>query len=91
MAGVVNRAGEWRIFKSITFSRGVDWAMTLLRIWWHFVLDATKKRIDNKPRFASTPHMAERQQRSWISGRIQVIHTQSSVNLRLYQFDFRIS
>jgi hypothetical protein len=68
MAGAVNRAGEWRIFKSITFSRGVDWAMTLPRTWWHFVLDATEKRIDNKPRFASAPQMAESQQRSWISG-----------------------
>jgi hypothetical protein len=27
-----NRAGEWKIFKFITFSRGADWAMTQQRI-----------------------------------------------------------
>jgi hypothetical protein len=32
MAGVANRAGEWRTFKSITFSREADWAMTLPKI-----------------------------------------------------------
>jgi hypothetical protein len=32
MAGVANGAGVWRIFKSITSSREVDWAMTLPRI-----------------------------------------------------------
>jgi hypothetical protein len=32
MAGVANRAGERRVFKSITFSREADWAMTLPRI-----------------------------------------------------------
>ena len=32
MDGVANRAGGWRIFKSITFCRGVDWAMIRLRI-----------------------------------------------------------
>jgi hypothetical protein len=32
MAGDVNRAGAWRIFKSITFNGGADWAMTLPRI-----------------------------------------------------------
>jgi len=31
-AGGANRVGEWRIFKSITFSLGANWAMTLLRI-----------------------------------------------------------
>jgi hypothetical protein len=31
-AGDANRAGAWRIFKSITFSHEVDWAMTLPRI-----------------------------------------------------------
>jgi hypothetical protein len=28
-AGVANRAGEWRVFKSITSSREANWAMTL--------------------------------------------------------------
>jgi hypothetical protein len=32
MTGVANRAGEWRIFKSITSSREADWAMMLPRI-----------------------------------------------------------
>jgi len=32
MAGDANGAGEWKIFKSITFSRGADWAMIRLRI-----------------------------------------------------------
>jgi hypothetical protein len=32
MAGVANRAGAWRIFKSITFSREADWAMKHRRI-----------------------------------------------------------
>jgi hypothetical protein len=32
MDGDANRAGGWKIFKSITFSRGADWAMTLPRI-----------------------------------------------------------
>jgi len=32
MDGVVNLAGGWKIFKSITFSGGADWAMTLPRI-----------------------------------------------------------
>jgi hypothetical protein len=32
IAGDVNRADAWKIFKSITFSRGADWAMTLPRI-----------------------------------------------------------
>jgi hypothetical protein len=32
MDGVVNHAGGWRIFKSITFSREADWAMIRLRI-----------------------------------------------------------
>jgi hypothetical protein len=32
MGGIANRAGEWRIFKSITFSREADWAMMLPRI-----------------------------------------------------------
>jgi len=32
MGGDANRAGEWKIFKSITFSRGADWAMIRLRI-----------------------------------------------------------
>jgi len=32
MAGVANRAGEWKVFKSITFSHEVDWAMTQPRI-----------------------------------------------------------
>jgi hypothetical protein len=31
-AGVANRAGGWKTFKSITFSREANWAMTLLRI-----------------------------------------------------------
>jgi hypothetical protein len=26
MAGVANRAGEWKVFKSITLSGGADWA-----------------------------------------------------------------
>jgi len=30
--GVAKVAGAWKIFKSITFSRGADRAMTLLRI-----------------------------------------------------------
>jgi hypothetical protein len=30
--GVANGVGAWWIFKSITFSRGADWAMTLPRI-----------------------------------------------------------
>jgi hypothetical protein len=46
MDGDVNRAGAWKIFKSITFSRGADWATTLPRIWLLFVLGATKKPID---------------------------------------------
>jgi hypothetical protein len=32
MAGAANGAGAWRIFKSITFVREADWAMTLPRI-----------------------------------------------------------
>jgi hypothetical protein len=32
MGGVANRAGAWKIFKSITFSGEADWAMTLPRI-----------------------------------------------------------
>jgi hypothetical protein len=32
MGGVVNRAGGWKIFKSITFSRGAGWAMMRMRI-----------------------------------------------------------
>jgi hypothetical protein len=28
MDGVVNRAGAWKIFKSITYSREAVWAMT---------------------------------------------------------------
>jgi len=32
MAGDANRAGAWKIFKSIIFSPGADWAMTRLRI-----------------------------------------------------------
>jgi len=32
MGGVANGAGERRVFKSITFSREADWAMTLPRI-----------------------------------------------------------
>jgi hypothetical protein len=32
MDGVANHVGEWKIFKSITFSRGADWAMTLPKI-----------------------------------------------------------
>jgi hypothetical protein len=32
MAGVANRAAEWRIFKFITFSGEADWATMLLRI-----------------------------------------------------------
>jgi hypothetical protein len=32
MAGVANPAGAWKIFKSITFSGGADWAMTLPKI-----------------------------------------------------------
>jgi len=31
-AGVANHAGEWRIFKFITFNGGADWAMTLQKI-----------------------------------------------------------
>jgi hypothetical protein len=32
MAGVANGAGEWRVFKSITFSREADVAMMLPKI-----------------------------------------------------------
>jgi hypothetical protein len=32
MVGVVNRAGAWKIFKSIISSREADWAMTQPRI-----------------------------------------------------------
>jgi hypothetical protein len=32
MAGVANGAGTSTVFKSITFSREADWAMTLPRI-----------------------------------------------------------
>jgi len=32
MAGAANRVGAWKIFKFITFSREVDWAMTLPKI-----------------------------------------------------------
>jgi hypothetical protein len=31
-AGVANRVGVWKVFKSITFSRGADWVMTLPKI-----------------------------------------------------------
>jgi hypothetical protein len=31
-AGDANRAGAWRIFKSITFNGEADWAMTQPRI-----------------------------------------------------------
>ena len=46
MAGVANGAGEQRVFKSITFSREADWAMTRMKIWWLFALGATKKLIE---------------------------------------------
>jgi len=32
MDGVANRAGAWKIFKSITFSHEADWAMTWPKI-----------------------------------------------------------
>jgi hypothetical protein len=32
MAGVANRAGEWKIFKFITFNHEVDLAMILPKI-----------------------------------------------------------
>jgi hypothetical protein len=38
--------GGLKVFKSITFSPGADWAMTLMKIWWLFVLGATKKLIE---------------------------------------------
>jgi len=31
MGGGASHADEWRIFKSITFSREADWGMMLLR------------------------------------------------------------
>jgi hypothetical protein len=33
MDGVANGAGEWRIFKSTTFSRGADWEVMLPKIY----------------------------------------------------------
>ena len=44
-AGVANRAGEWRVFKSITSSRGAAWVTTPSRISWLFVLDADLTNI----------------------------------------------
>jgi hypothetical protein len=32
MAGVANRVGAWKIFKSTTLNGGADWAMTLPKI-----------------------------------------------------------
>jgi hypothetical protein len=46
MAGVANRAGEWKIFKSIIFNREVDWAMTRPRILSPSVSRAIIKFID---------------------------------------------
>jgi hypothetical protein len=45
--GVAKVAGAWKIFKSITFSRGADRAMTLLRIRSPSAPHAIKKLIDN--------------------------------------------
>jgi hypothetical protein len=42
-AGVANRADEWRIFKSISFGRAADWAMTLPGIFWLIVQNITEK------------------------------------------------
>jgi hypothetical protein len=51
MAGDVNPAGAWKIFKSITFSRGATWAMMRPRILLLFVQNVTEKPIGN-PRFS---------------------------------------
>jgi hypothetical protein len=61
MAGVVSHAGEWRIFKSITFSRAAVWVMTLSRIWSPFVLGATKKPIDYCTHLTAVSRMIENQ------------------------------
>ena len=45
MAGDANHAGEWKVFKSITFSPGADWAMMLLRISSPSARRAIKKRM----------------------------------------------
>jgi hypothetical protein len=42
MAGDANRAGAWKIFKSITSSGGADWVMIRLRILLLFVPVATR-------------------------------------------------
>jgi hypothetical protein len=47
MAGVANRVGEWKIFKSTTFSGGADWAMTRPKISSSCARRAIKKRISN--------------------------------------------
>jgi hypothetical protein len=47
MAGVAKGAGEWKIFKFITFSPAAAWAMIRKRIWWLYVQSATKKFIGN--------------------------------------------
>jgi hypothetical protein len=47
MAGDASGAGEWKVFKSITFNRGATLVMTPPRISSHSVLRAIKKPIDN--------------------------------------------
>jgi len=45
MAGAANRAGAWRISKSITFVREANWAMTLPKTWSLSAHPAIKKPI----------------------------------------------
>jgi hypothetical protein len=53
MAGDANRAGAWKIFKSITSNGEADWAMTHPRISWLFVPSAIKRLIDNRETLSS--------------------------------------
>jgi hypothetical protein len=54
MDGVANRADEWKIFKSITFSHEADSAMTQPRIWWLFVSRVTRLLTDNDKALSMT-------------------------------------
>jgi hypothetical protein len=45
MDGAVNRAGGWKVFKSITFSGGATLGMTHQKIFSLFAQGATKRLI----------------------------------------------
>jgi hypothetical protein len=55
MVGVANRAGAWKIFKSITFGRAAGWVMTRQRILCLFVRIAIKTLIDKDALYLVLP------------------------------------